>query len=91
HLMFASQRLQTRHEPGKVLLVVSDGQPNGDANHLIEAVKRIESTGTKVVAIGIGADFVCQVYSNAVVVEDFRQMVNELTEVLAREFRTRAV
>jgi hypothetical protein len=91
HLMFAFQRLQARHEQRKVLLVVSDGQPNGDANHLIEMVKRIESRGTKVIGVGIGAEFVYEVYSNAIVVEDFQQLVNELFEVMAREFHARAV
>lgn len=91
HLIFANQRLQARPERRKVLLVISDGQPNGDANYMIETVKRIESSGSNIVGFGIGAEFVNDIYSDAIVVEDFRQMADELFQVLAREFRSIAV
>jgi hypothetical protein len=38
HLMFAFQRLQERQEPRKLMVVISDGQPNGDADNLIHTV-----------------------------------------------------
>jgi hypothetical protein len=91
HLLFANQRLQARPERRKVLLVICDGQPNGDANYLIETVKRIESAGSKIVAFGIGPEFVNDIYRDAIVVQDFRQMADELFQVLAREFRSIAV
>ena len=87
HILFAVQRLQGRREPKKVLIVISDGQPNGDANLLINTVKRVESQGVKIIGIGIGADYVRQIYPNAIVVTDFRQMAEELLQILAREFR----
>jgi cobaltochelatase CobT len=86
-LLFAFTRLQARQETRKILLVLSDGQPNGDADHLIQTVKRVERTGCKVIAIGIGADFVQQIYADHIVVADFRQMAEELLEILRREFR----
>ncbi len=91
HLLFANQRLQARSERRKVLLVICDGQPNGDANYLIETVKRIESAGSKIVGFGIGAEYVNEIYKNAIVVENFRQMADELFQVMAIEFRSIAV
>ena len=94
HLSFAFQRLQQRPERRKVLIVIGDGQPNGDASYLIDTVKRIESLGCEVIAIGItggiGADFVKQIYTNAIVVADFRQMTQEMLTILTREYHTGA-
>ncbi len=86
HLTFAFQRLQERQEPRKLMVVISDGQPNGDADNLIRTVQRIERQGVKVIGIGVGADFVRQIYPHAIVVQDFRQMAEELLRILEREF-----
>jgi hypothetical protein len=87
HLLFAFRRIQARPEQRKVIIVISDGQPNGDANYLIETVARLESLGSKIVGIGIGADFARQIYRDAIVVSDFRQLAEELFQILARELR----
>jgi hypothetical protein len=86
HLLFAFRRIQTRPEMRKVIIVISDGQPNGDADYLIRTVEMIERMRCKVVGVGIGADFVKDIYANAIVVSDFRQMALELLDVLVREF-----
>lgn len=89
HLWFAFQRLQARSERHKVIIVIGDGQPNGDANYLIETVKRIESAGCSLIGVGIGADYVRQIYSRPIVESDFRQLTQGLFQVLAAEFRSR--
>ncbi len=86
HLLFAFRRIHTRPEMRKVIIVISDGQPNGDAEYLIKTVEMIERTRCKVVGVGIGADFVKDIYTNAIVVSDFRQLTLELLDVLVREF-----
>lgn len=91
HLMFAFQRIQARPERRKVMVILCDGQPNGDANYLIDVVKRIESTGCKLIGVGIGSEFVKEIYPRAIVVSDFRQLVDELLHVLADEFRASLV
>jgi hypothetical protein len=91
HLIFAFQRIQERPEHRKVMIVISDGQPNGDANYLIDTVKKIESSGCRLIGIGIGADYVKEIYPAAVVVNDFMQMGEELIQILAREFRASAI
>lgn len=95
HLMFAFRRLQARAEDTKIMLVISDGQPNGDANALIHQVDRLQRSGCTVIAIGIGQapahDFVHRVYANAVMVatasSDFRQLAEDLVLILRRELR----
>ncbi len=90
HLLFAYRRLQARPELRKVMVVISDGQPNGDAEHLIAMVKALEAQGCTVIGVGIGADFVRQVYRRALVVQDFRQLAEELLPVLASELGSEA-
>jgi hypothetical protein len=95
HLLFAFRRLQARRERHKVMIVISDGQPNGDADHLIATVARLEDQGCRIIGVGIGADFVRQIYRSAIVVSGFRQLAEELLHVLVREmgrgaFRTTA-
>jgi cobaltochelatase CobT len=87
HLLFAFRRIQARSERRKAIIVISDGQPNGDANHLMTTVRMLENLGCSVIGIGLGGDFVRQIYRDAIVVSDFRQMANELLQVLFREFR----
>ena len=85
HLLFAYRRLETRRERTKVMIVISDGQPNGDADFLIATLGSLEALGCRIIGVGIGADFVRQAYRHALVVQDFRQLAEELLEVLAYE------
>lgn len=89
HLLFALRRLQSRNEARKVILMISDGQPNGDADHLIQEVRRITQLGVHIIGIGIGTDYVHQIYPEALVVSDFLSMVEELFAILARQIRRR--
>jgi cobaltochelatase CobT len=82
HLQFAHHRLSQRREANRVLIVLSDGQPNGNADQLIAAVRRLERQGTTVIGIGVGADFVRQIYRDSLVVGDFRQLAQELIGIL---------
>ncbi len=90
-LMFAFDRLQARAERRKMMIVICDGQPNGDANHLSQTIRWIESLGCKLVGVGIEFNFVRELYSNAVVVTDFQQMAGEILEILANEFRPSSI
>jgi hypothetical protein len=85
HLRFAHRRLQARRERTKVMIVISDGQPNGDADFLIATLRDLESQGCRMIGVGIGADFVRQAYRRALVVHDFRSMAEELLALLADE------
>jgi hypothetical protein len=86
HLLFAFRRIQSRTETRKIIIVISDGQPNGDAEYLMRTIASIEHAHCKVIGVGIGADFVKELYTDAVVVSDFHQMTRELLGLLVREF-----
>lgn len=86
HLLFAFRRIQARSEQRRMIIVISDGQPNGDADNLIKTVPALERLGCKIIGIGVGGDFVRQIYPDAVVVSTFRQMAEHLLQALAREF-----
>jgi hypothetical protein len=83
HLLFAQRRLLARPEPGRLVLVVSDGQPNGDAGHMIRAVAAASRQGWAVIGVGVGQDFAGRIYPTAVSGEDFRGIGEGLLHVLA--------
>lgn len=85
HLLFAFRRIQARPERSRVILVISDGQPNGDANFLVETIAEVERRGLKVIGIGVGEEFVRSIYREAIVVSDFVEMAESLASLLSRE------
>ena len=85
HLLFAYRRLLRRTEREKIIIITSDGQPNGDASHLIETVGRLEKLGIRVVGVGVVDPFVEQIYPNHIVVRHLPQLSEELVRILRRE------
>ena len=80
-IVWAVQRLMSRSEPRKVLLVISDGAPVDDSTlsvndesylerHLQHVVRDVERRGAvRLAAIGIGFD-VARYYANSVTIDD---------------------
>src|SRR4030065_60278 len=66
HLAFAFRRLQSRPERTKLVLVISDGQPNGDADELIRSVAALERQGCPIIGRGLRGGFVHTEYRQAV-------------------------
>ena len=87
HLQFAFRRLQSQRSARKVMIVISDGQPNGDADHLIETVREISRLGGEIIGVGIGAEFVRNIYPQAIVVSDFQSLAEALVEMIAGVYR----
>ncbi|MDP6619391.1 MAG: VWA domain-containing protein, partial [Nitrospinota bacterium] len=69
----------------KVIIIISDGQPNGSAHNLIEAVGELGRRGYRIIAVGVEDDYVREIYPNHVVVEDMAQLATELIALLERE------
>jgi cobalamin biosynthesis protein CobT len=73
-LQYAGLRLLARPEPGKVMIVLSDGQPSGDGTdlafsaHLKEVVRDLTRSGVNVMGIGICDASVRNYYPKHVVV-----------------------
>lgn len=84
HLPFAARRLLPRRARRKLLLVICDGQPNGEADHTLRAVAALQGLGCQVAGIGVGSETVREIYPTAIVVHEFRQLAQELLGLLAR-------
>ncbi len=95
-LLWAHQRLLTRPEQRRILMVISDGAPVDDSTlsvntgnylekHLREVIRNIEmASPVNLIAIGIGHD-VTRYYRRAVTINDAEElggaMVDKLTEL----------
>lgn len=98
-LIWAHNRIVTRHEERKVLMVISDGLPVDNSTllvnpsnyleqHLKYAIEMIENRSpVELVAIGIGHD-VTHHYARAVTITDAEQLGGAMTDQLADLFET---
>ncbi len=96
-LIWAHNRIVTRHEQRKVLMVISDGLPVDNSTllvnpsnyleqHLKYAIDMIENKSpVELIAIGIGHD-VTHHYRRAVTITDAEQLGGAMTEQLAELF-----
>ena len=96
-LIWAHNRLVTRTEQRKVLMVISDGLPVDNSTllvnasnfleqHLKYAINVIENhSSVELVAVGIGHD-VTHHYSRAVTITDAEQLGGAMTDQLAQLF-----
>ena len=81
-LQYAALRLMEQPQPGRVMVVLSDGQPAGDADyhatcaHLKQVVKDLERSGINVVGIGVEDDSVRHFYSKYVVVKELDDLAS---------------
>lgn len=96
-LLWAYQRLRTRPENRRILMVISDGAPIDDSTlstnngnyldrHLREIIDKIEtSSPIELIAIGIGHD-VTRYYSDAVTIDDPEQLGGTMIQQLVQLF-----
>ena len=96
-LVWAYQRLMSRPEQRRILMVISDGAPVDDSTlsvnagnylekHLRQVIEEIESRSpVELIAIGIGHD-VTRYYRRAVTIVDAEQLGGVMTEKLAELF-----
>ncbi|MEM6901888.1 MAG: cobaltochelatase subunit CobT [Pseudomonadota bacterium] len=96
-LLWASQRLMTRPEQRRILMVISDGAPVDDSTlsvnpggylerHLREVIDMLERRSSiELVAIGIGHD-VTRYYRRAVTIVDAEQLGGTMMNSLAELF-----
>ncbi len=85
HLTFAARRLSGRPEKIKVIIIISDGQPNGNVRNLMETTEGLSRQGFRIIAVGIEDDYVREIYPNHVVVKDMSQLTLELINLLEQE------
>ncbi|MFL2932317.1 MAG: cobaltochelatase CobT-related protein [bacterium] len=85
HLLFAFKRITQRSEKEKIIIITSDGQPNGDASHLISTASQISRNGVRLIGVGVVDSFVEQIYENHIVVKELSQLTQEIVQILRKE------
>ncbi|MFW6855432.1 cobaltochelatase CobT-related protein [Burkholderia gladioli] len=86
----AAKRLLARPEAGKLLIVLSDGQPNAHGNipelksHLKRTVRAVEKSGVKVFGIGIEDNAVSSYYSSHVVIKKASELPSTIMTSLKK-------
>lgn len=78
-IWFGAASLLRCREPRKVLMVMTDGQPN-DPLTTLEILQRCRDSGIETVGIGLGID-VSHLFSKAIAINDFRGLRNQLFEL----------
>jgi len=97
-ILWAYQRLRTRREQRRILMVISDGAPVDDSTlsintggyldrHLRDVIDKVEKdSSVEMLAIGIGHD-VTRYYRNAVTLHDVEQLGDTMVEEITKLFK----
>ena len=78
-IWFGAASLLRCREPRKVLLVMTDGQPN-DKLSTLEILQRCRDSGIETVGIGLGIE-VSHLFPVAIAINDFRELRSQLFEL----------
>ncbi len=78
-IWFGAASLLRCREPRKVLMVMTDGQPN-DPLSTLEILQRCRDSGIETVGIGLGID-VSHLFPRAIAINDFRGLRNQLFDL----------
>jgi len=78
-IWFAAASLLRCREPRKVLMVMTDGQPN-DPLTTLEILQRCRDSGIETIGIGLGID-VSHLFPRAIAINDFKGLRSQLFEL----------
>ena len=78
-IWFAAASLLRCREPRKVMMVMTDGQPN-DQLSTLEILQRCRDSGIETVGVGLGID-VSHLFPVAITINDFRELRSQLFEL----------
>ncbi len=78
-IWFGAASLLRCREPRKVLMVMTDGQPN-DPLTTLEILQRCRDSGIETVGVGLGID-VSHLFPKAIAINDFRGLRSQLFEL----------
>jgi hypothetical protein len=78
-IWFAAASLLRCREPRKVMMVMTDGQPN-DQLSALEILQRCRDSGIETVGVGLGID-VSHLFPVAIAINDFRELRSQLFEL----------
>jgi len=84
----AAMRLMQRREKGKIMIVLSDGEPAacGESaeqySHLLRTTKKIEAAGINLIGLGIDSAAVTRFYSKSIVIRKIEELPGEVMRQL---------
>ena len=78
-IWFAAASLLRCRESRKVMMVMTDGQPN-DQLSTLEILQRCRDSGIETVGVGLGID-VSHLFPVAITINDFRELRSQLFEL----------
>jgi nitric oxide reductase activation protein len=78
-IWFGAASLLHCREPRKVLILMTDGQPN-DKLSTLEILQRCRDSGIETVGIGLGIE-VSHLFPVAIAINDFRELRSQLFEL----------
>lgn len=76
-------RLEKRHADRKIIILVTDGQPNSQ-DTARQAIRTMQKKGIEVVAVGIGDDYIGRWCDRSVVVEDVDVLASKVMDDFAK-------
>lgn len=82
-LWFAGYELSKCKENRKVIIIVTDGEPD-DEGSCREVTKLCENGGIEIHAIGIGTSSVLRLFKSSVVIQDARDLKSELFKLIEK-------
>lgn len=88
-MLVAAQALATRREERKMLIVVTDGQPD-DVSQVKELVSRFVASGIEVIGIGINDSHVKDLFPNWKVIRHVSQLAGALFTTLKEKLKRAA-
>jgi len=91
-IMFAAKRLAERTEKRKMLIVLSDGQPNLEwgtdlsllKSDLNNVIRKVIKAGIELIGIGLDVDYVKQFYPEYAVINDMDKMPAVILNILKK-------
>jgi len=80
NVVYAAQRLASRHVQNRILVVLADGMTRGSVQELADSVAAVEQSGAVVLGIGIGDETVQAAYSRNQVVERPEELARAMVQ-----------
>jgi nitric oxide reductase activation protein len=89
--MWAKNNLLARRENRKLMLVITDGQPNskslydaGASKFALDAIKMSQKSGIEMFGIGIDLDSIADFFEHHIVIRDIASLPQQLFKMLQK-------
>lgn len=83
-LLFAAQDLGTRRETRKLVITITDGDPD-DPDLARKITQRMSAAGVEMLGLGIGADYLRHIFPESECIEDVSELSGAIFRLLERK------